>query len=142
MAVTGSFGTGTSHVVVDVVGYITSTGAPASEAGLFVPVRPARAFDTRTGIGELTVAQEVVIDASDAPGVEIPSTATGVVWNFAALSVRQPGFGRAWAADAPKPATSSFNWSLVGETRAAAVITAVDSGRSRVVLDNGSGLPT
>ena len=104
--------------------------------------RPARAFDSRTSTGDLTVATPVEINASSAPGVAIPADATGVVWNVAAINARQPGFGRVWAADAPQPPTSAFNWSLVGETRAASVIASVDGGRVQVVLDNGSGKPT
>jgi len=142
VSVTGFFGTGSGHVVIDIVGYITSSAAPSGDSGRFVPVRPARAFDSRTSTGDLTVAVPVEINAASAPGVAIPAGATGVVWNFAALNARQPGFGRVWAADAPQPATSAFNWSLISETRAASVIASVDGGRVRVVLDNGSGRPT
>jgi hypothetical protein len=142
VSVTGWFGTGSGHVVVDVVGYITSESAPIAGDGRYVPVRPGRAFDSRTSTGDLTVAVPVEINAASAPGVAIPADATGVVWNLAALDARQPGFGRVWAADAPQPATSAFNWSFPGETRAASVIASVDNGRVRVVLDNGSGNPT
>lgn len=142
VSVAGSFGNGSGHVVVDVVGYITSNAAPVSASGRYVPVRPARAFDSRTSTGDITVASPIEINASSAPGVAIPAGATGVVWNFAAINAHQPGFGRVWAADTPQPATSAFNWSLAGETRAASVIAGVDGGRVKVVLDNGSGEPT
>jgi hypothetical protein len=136
VSVAGFFGTGSGHVVIDVVGYITSETAPVDDSGRYVPVRPARAFDSRTSTGDLTVAVPIEINAA------VPADATAVVWNFAAVNARQPGFGRVWAADAPQPATSAFNWSLLGETRAAAVIASVDSGRVEVVLDNGTGTPT
>ena len=136
VSVTGLFGTGSGHVVVDIVGYITSSGAPVENAGRYVPVRPARAFDSRTSTGDLTVAVPVEINAA------VPADATGVVWNFAAINARQPGFGRVWAADAPQPETSAFNWSVLGETRAASVIASVDAGRVKAVLDNGTGQPT
>jgi hypothetical protein len=142
VSVTGLFGTGSGHVVVDVVGYITSDAVPAAGNGRYVPVRPGRAFDSRTSTGDLTVAVPVEINAMSAPGVAIPADATGVVWNLAAIDARQPGFGRVWAADAPQPATSAFNWSLIGETRAASVIASVDGGRVKVILDNGTGRPT
>lgn len=142
VSVAGWFGTGSGHVVVDVVGYITSDSAPVAGTGRYVPVRPGRAFDSRTSTGDLTVAVPVEISAGSAPGVSIPADATGVVWNIADLDARQPGFGRVWAADAAQPATSAFNWSLPGETRAASVIASVDNGRVKVVLDNGSGQPT
>jgi hypothetical protein len=142
IAVAGFFGTGSGHAVVDVIGYITSETAPVSAAGRFVPVRPSRAFDSRLVSGDLTLAVPVEVDASGAFGVTIPADASGVVWNFAAVDTKQPGFGRVWAADAPQPATSSFNWSQGGETRASSVISAVDGGRVRVVMDNGSGQPS
>ena len=139
IAVTGFFADqGSAHVVVDVIGYITSAGAPTTGSGRYVPVRPGRAFDSRTSTGELAAGQVVVIDADAAPGSSVPPSAAAVVWNMAPIAVRQPGFGRAWAADAPQPATSSFNFSVAGEVRAAAVVSAVDNGRARVVLSNGS----
>jgi hypothetical protein len=88
------------------------------------------------------VSHAVEIDASSAPGISIPSDATAVMWNFAAVDVAKPGFGRVWAADGAEPETSSFNWSQPGETRASAVIASVDAGRVRVVMDDGTGQPT
>ena len=37
-----------SHIVVDVMGYITDGTAPASTTGLFVPIAPARYYDSRS----------------------------------------------------------------------------------------------
>jgi hypothetical protein len=142
ISLAGFFGTGTGHVVVDVVGYITSDTVAAATTGRFVPVRPARAFDSRQTTGALVGSHAVEIDASSAPGISIPSDATAVMWNFAAVDVAKPGFGRVWAADGAEPETSSFNWSQPGETRASAVIASVDAGRVRVVMDDGTGQPT
>jgi hypothetical protein len=61
-----------------------------------------------------------------------------VVWNVAPLSVRRPGFGRMWAAGAPEPTTSSFNWSAAGEIRATAVVSAATAGRATVTLNDGA----
>ena len=63
IAIAGFFGSGSGHAIVDVIGYITSDAAPISESGRFVPVRPARAFDSRLGTGDLTIAVPVEIDA-------------------------------------------------------------------------------
>ena len=38
---------GSAHVIADVTGYITSAAAASSSTGLFVPVAPARAYDSR-----------------------------------------------------------------------------------------------
>ncbi len=72
ISVTGYFASnGTSHVIVDVIGYITAPSAPASSTGRFVTVRPGRAYDSRVGT-PLADAQSVVVDASFAPGVVVP----------------------------------------------------------------------
>jgi hypothetical protein len=54
------FSQSATHLVGDVVGYITGPTAPASAAGLFVPLRPQRIMDSRTtgvipGGGSLTI---------------------------------------------------------------------------------------
>ena len=80
----------------------------------------------------------MVVDGSNAPGVTIPSNATGVMWNVAAVVMNRPGFVRGWAADHPEPVTSSLNWSQIGEVRASAAITAVDAGRAAFRMEDGS----
>ncbi len=141
ISVTGFFlGAGRADVVVDAIGYITSAAAPVpvTDDGLYVPVRPNRAFDSRLGTGDLVDRQVVVVDGSDAPGVDIPADASGVVWNIAAIVVTRPGFVRGWAADQNQPVTSALNWTTPGEVRAAAAITAVDQGRARFLMEDGS----
>ena len=139
IAVAGFFaGNGRSDVVVDAIGYITSDAAPSAAGGLYVPVRPNRAFDSRLSTGDLADGQIVVVDGSNAPGVTIPSNATGVMWNVAAVVMNRPGFVRGWAADHPEPVTSSLNWSQIGEVRASAAITAVDAGRAAFRMEDGS----
>lgn len=138
-AVTGYFaGGGSSHAVVDAIGYITSQAAATSDAGRYRPVRPARAFDSRRSGGPLRDRQSLVIDASSAAGVSVPDTASAVLWNMAIVEAARAGYLRAWAAGAPEPPTSSLNWVRPGEIRAAAVIAAVDRGRTRVRVDDGS----
>lgn len=142
-AITGNFGTGGSvHVVVDAIGYITSADATGS-SGLFVAVQPNRAFDSRLTNSPLVDRQTVRIDASDAPGVSIPAGASGVVWNLAIVNATRRGYLRGWAAAAAEPATSALNWTLPGETRAAAVVTAVDNGSALFRIEDGFvNLPT
>lgn len=139
LAITGNFtSSGTAHVIVDVVGYITSAAAPLSTSGRYVPVAPNRAFDSRwPGFGALTDAQNAVVNASDAPGVTVPDSATAVVWNIVAIQAARGGYAKAWASDQSEPATSALNWSVAGETRATATIVAVDAGRSTFKVDDG-----
>ncbi len=136
-SVTGWFGAGTGQVVVDVIGYVTSDAAPVATGGRYVPLRPTRVLDTRLTIGELATSQQIVIDTATA-GSQVPPTATGVMWNLTAVAMRRPGFARAWSADVTQPTTSALNWSTTGEVRAAAAITALDTGRACVMMSDGS----
>ncbi len=139
IAITGRFANGgSSHVVVDAIGYFTSAAAPQDIDGRFVPVRPNRAFDSRIANTPLIDRETIVVDASSAAGVTVPSDASGVVWNVAVVSATRPGYVRGWAADQVEPATSSLNWTLPGEIRASAVVTAVDRGRATFRMEDGS----
>jgi len=139
IAITGFFaGGGSSHVIVDAIGYITSSAAPPAAAGRYVSVNPNRAFDSRNGTGALSDAQVVEVDASDALGVSIPADASAVVWNVAVVQATRPGFLRGWPAGQVEPTTSSLNWTLPGETRAGAAVTAVDGGRAEFRIEDGS----
>ncbi len=130
-------GAGSTHVVVDAIGYVTTDAASLSGAGKFRSVSPNRAFDSRQTGGALGDLEQVVIDASAAAGVTVPDSATAVAWNMAVVHADRPGFLRAWAADQPEPPTSALNWTTPGEIRAAAVISAVDRGRTRIRVDDG-----
>ena len=100
ISLTGRFGNGvsstndpdadSSHVVVDAVGYITSAAAPTSAQGRYVPVGPSRAYDSRVSGGRIVDRQTLLIDASNAAGVSVPSAASGVLWNIAAVSAMRP----------------------------------------------------
>ncbi len=128
---------GSAHVIVDVIGYITSERAPVSEAGRFVPVRPSRAFDSRDRSGGLTAVDSVIVAASAAPGVEVPPSASAVVWNLAIVAARRPGFAQVWVVGDPVPSTSSLNWASADETRASIAIAGVNAGSSQFRVDDG-----
>ena len=78
----------------------------------------------------------IVVDAATAQGGDVPDGARGVMWNLTVVNATRRGFGTAWAATAPQPATSVLNWSVAGEVRAAAAITAVSSGRASFRVDD------
>lgn len=130
-------GGGSSDVVVDAIGYITSAAVSADTSGRYVPVDPGRAYDSRRTDDRLGDLTAVVIDASDAPGVDVPDSASAIVWNAAIVGADRPGFARTWSPSAREPETSSLNWSRPGEFRAGAVISAVASGRAWFRIDDG-----
>ena len=147
ISIAGYFaGGGSSDIVVDAIGYITSDSVAADTAGRYVPVDPRRAYDSRIIGDRLVDGASVIVDAtgaSGASGVRVPSSATAVVWNAAIVAADRPGFARTWSPESTEPDTSSLNWSRRGEFRAGAVISAVDDGRARFRLDDGDAdLPT
>ena len=139
IAITGHFANnGSTHVVVDAIGYITSSAAPKTSEGRYVSAQPNRAFDSRLGGTAIGDGQVVVVDASDAPGINVPADASGVVWNVAVVHAARPGFLRGWPADHGEPSTSSLNWTVPGEIRASAAVTGVDQGRAKFRMEDGS----
>ncbi|MGH9135022.1 MAG: S8 family serine peptidase [Ilumatobacteraceae bacterium] len=124
---------GSAHVIADVTGYITSTSAPASSTGLFVPVEPARAYDSRNIGPTIEDGTQFVVSANHAPGVAVPGSASGVVWNFTATGTTRYGFLKAWATGSAEPQTSALNWQFPGMTVANAGITMADAA-ARVTL--------
>jgi hypothetical protein len=123
---------GSAHVIADVTGYITSSTAPSSPTGLFVPVAPARAYDSRDTGALLADGARVTVSANSAPGVAVPAGASGIVWNYTATGTTRYGFLKAWAG-AAEPETSTLNWQTGGVTIANAGITRPDDA-ARVTL--------
>lgn len=144
ISVTGYFvGGGSSDIVVDAIGYITSGNVAAGTAGRYVPVEPRRAYDSRLTGDRLIDGASIIVDANSVSGAEsVPASATAVVWNAAIAAADRPGFARTWSPTAPDPGTSSLNWSRRGEFRAGAVISAVDGGRARFRVDDGGADPS
>ena len=142
LAVSGFFAdAGSTHVVVDVVGYITSDGAVIADGGRYVPIPARRAFDSRTVGDGLRAGSVVELDAGAIASPSVPPDASGAIWNITHVDVRGAGFGRVWAADAAEPATSAFNFSRPAEVRATAVVSALDSGRASVSISDGTQDP-
>jgi hypothetical protein len=129
---------GSTHLIADVTGYITSTVAPESDRGRFVPVRPGRAFDSR-GLGALlTSGATADVRAADVASVTLPPSVTAVVWNFTATGTTLPGFLSGWPADGPEPPTSALNWISPGTTVAnAGIIAPSADGVMRTRVDAG-----
>ena len=142
IALTGYFADGGSaHVIVDAIGYTTSSDAAENVTGRFVSVTPNRAFDSRLGGGPVPTKTPQVVYAVQDSGDPIPVDASGAIWNLTIVNSTRSGYGRGWALERPEPATSSLNWTLPGETRAAAVVTAVTGGGAQFVLYDGSTAP-
>jgi Subtilase family len=131
---------GSAHLIADVTGYITSAATAPSTAGLFVPVRPARAFDSRNVGGPLADGEIVSVDVAAAPGVAVPSGAAGVVVNVTSTGTQRYGFVKAWPDGGGEPPTSALNWWKPGMTVANSSVIRPGGTRiaTRVTDENGS----
>lgn len=106
----------TAHLVVDVTGYISGTGAPPGSTGLFVPLTPGRVLDSRPEVLATGAVRTVQVAGADGPGPAVPADASGVAANLTATSTTGWGYLSAWPAGGALPATSSLNWSGPGAT--------------------------
>jgi hypothetical protein len=101
-------------VVVDVAGWFSDTSLPSSDAGLYVPVLPARLVDTRTGSAPLAGAVAPVA-AGAAAGIDGLDVAALVV-TITATDTASAGYVTAVPPDAPRPDSSNLNADHAGST--------------------------
>lgn len=122
---------GTTHCLVDVFGYFTR------EAGnQFVPVTPARLFDTRNGVGVRSgpLAHLTPVDIPVAGKAGVPTSgATAVVMNLTATATQGPGFLRVTPTGSKPADTSNVNF-LTGDTVPNLVICKLGAG-GKITLD-------
>ncbi len=126
---------GTAHCLVDVFGYCTMG---PTEGDRFVPLAPARLFDTRSGLGVAAgkLGHLTPIEIAVAGQVGVPVDATGVVLNLTATEPDAPGYLRLSPAGQPVAATSNVNFGP-GDTVPNLAVVQLGAG-GRVQLD-GAG---
>ena len=134
---------GTTHLLLDVVGYYDARPGDG-----FTPLPPARVLDSRAGaqVGPYATpwgpGQSRPVKVAGLGGV--PTGADAVVANVTATSTTAAGFLTIWPAGQSRPTTSSVNWGL-GQTIANAVTMKVgadgqvsvynDAGSTEVIID-------
>jgi hypothetical protein len=120
-----------THLLADVLGYVTDASATKSTEGLFVPLAPARVFDTRES--EPAPGPKGMIQSDDSITTEIagvgdiPNTAGGVVLNLTMVSTA-PGFITMWPTGDTRRVTSNVNATVAGDVRANGAILALGDG--------------
>ncbi len=106
-----------THLILDVVGYVTDATAPVRANGLMIPAGPGRLLDTRTGSRPTAGSTTAVPAGTPAFGIGAAAfvnvTATG---NTAA------GFVTGWSGQGTVPGTSSLN---VGEADSTVAVAAL-----------------
>jgi hypothetical protein len=129
----------TTQVVIDVVGYYLPSGG-----ALFTPLTPVRTYDSATDpAGSLPAgASRVLSMATAIDGVTpvVPAGAVAVAYNVAITDAAAGGHLRVMPGDAATTATSTLNWTLVGERIANASVVGLDDQR-RIRVFNGSTAP-
>lgn len=127
------------HLVVDVFGWTSNGGAALSPGeGLFNPVAPYRALDTRktTALGPGESRRLRITGTGGAGGV--PATGvSAVVVNLTVTRPTSPGYLTVYPGGQPLPSTSNLNF-VAGESRANRVIVPVGTDGS-VAIYNRSG---
>jgi hypothetical protein len=110
-----------AHVLADVTGYVTDTTATSALTGLFVPLPPARVFDTRAS--ESAPGPKGLLPAGGSISPEIAGvaaispTAGGVVLNVTGTQAGAQGFITGYPRGISRPNTSTVNLAGAGDTR-------------------------
>ena len=103
------------HVVVDVTGWFTGSGAPVDDDGLFVAEpAPRRLLDTRGG--------DPVWAAGGVEIANVGSTAAALALNVTIVNPIRPGFLTAYPARQERPPTSTVNGGASSDIAAAMAI--------------------
>ena len=101
-----------THVVADVTGYVTDASAVSTADGLFVPLPPARLFDTResspSASGKLPAGGTLTVTHAGHAGVPA-SGAAALSLNVTAVEASGAGFVTAHPAGIATPDTSTLN---------------------------------
>lgn len=131
-----------THVVVDVVGYMTGESATDSSSGLFVSVAPERHYDSRINeapFGTSPLAAGTSRALQIAGKRSIPAVGVlGVASNITMTETHGPGFLVAYPRDPVPPNAASVNAVVANQTVGNHAIAALDSGQLRVYSGSGT----
>jgi hypothetical protein len=111
---------GTVHMVADVVGYYSATGA------VFWAQTPQRLMDTRAGVGAKTLNPNGTVVLT----VSSPTTKRlrAVVLNVTATRGKAAGYVTVYPDGVARPATSTLNWTA-GRTVSNLTVVRTDNGK-------------
>jgi hypothetical protein len=104
------FTSNTSHIVVDVMGYITDGTAPMSTVGLFVPIAPGRYYDSRAAPNAIHAGGSTVTVPLAGALFAVPVGASAISINLTSDQAIGAGFITAYPADGPLPLSSNLNF--------------------------------
>ncbi len=124
-----------THLIVDVVGYVTGTGATSGGSGLLLLGSPTRVLDTRTGPKPVAASTQTV------PAGPVVALAGPALVNLTLTETAARGFVTAWSGQGPRPGTSNLNASGPDATTAsAAFVERAPSGTTAVYVQPSAHL--
>jgi hypothetical protein len=101
------FTTAATNIIIDVVGYITDASAVDTTTGLFQPVTPSRAYDSRNApLTAFAAGEARTIAVNTVPGVA--ANASAVSSNLTAIGTNATGFLTVFPTT--EPSTSNLNF--------------------------------
>jgi hypothetical protein len=104
------FTSNSSHIVVDVTGYMTDGTAQVSGAGLFVPVSPDRYYDSRSAPNSIHGGGSTVSVPLTGLPFTVPPGAAAISMNVTSDQAAGPGFLTVYPADGSFPLASNLNF--------------------------------
>lgn len=133
---------GRAEVVVDIVGYVMSTGGSIRAAGMYQPWDPSRILDTRQGVPKGTIpGGQAVVQSANEVAHFTPEYISAAVMNVTAVAGPKGGYLTVFPADAPGiPSASNVNF-VPGQVVPNLVVSKTSSAGS-IEFFNGSAGPT
>jgi len=126
------------HAVVDVVGYITDSTTTLTATGLFTPVSPSRAYDSRLSPATPLVGGVARPILLSTPTVSaIPSNAIAVSGNFTVTGTAANGSLKLYPAT--EPDTAVLTWAA-GKTVAGGTISGLSGGYATALMSQNGNL--
>ena len=104
------FTSNASHIVVDIMGYITDGSAPDSSIGRFVPITPDRYYDSRNAPNSIHPGLSTVSIPLAGGPLAIPTGAAAISMNLTSDQAVGAGFVTAYPGDGTFPVSSNLNY--------------------------------
>jgi hypothetical protein len=114
-----------THLVVDLMGFVTGPRSTPGRDGLFVPLNPFRLYDSRTGPGVHVAGTSRAVQVT---GGQVPAGASAVSMNLTSDGATSPGFLTVFPADRPQPLISNLNYPAVDPRANAGAVRLSTSG--------------
>ena len=104
------FTSNASHIVVDIMGYITDGSAPVADVGRFVPITPTRYYDSRSAPGAIHAGGSTVAITLAGAAFAAPAGAAAISMNLTSDQATGSGYLTVYPSDGAFPLSSNLNF--------------------------------